>query len=343
MAKKLFIAAVIGIALVLPTIFYPVLLMKVMCFALFACAFNLLMGFTGLLSFGHAALFGSAGYVTGYAARNLGIPVEAAILLGSLTSALLGLLMASLAIRRKGIYFTMITLALAQMIYFLCLQTPVTGGEDGMQGIPRGTLLGMFDLANDMTMYYFVLGVFVAALALIARIVHSPFGQILRAVKENEPRAISLGYDADRYKIVAFVLSSALTGLAGSVKALVLGFETLVDVHWGMSGMVVLMTLVGGVGTLSGPIVGAVVIMVLENKLGEIGEALAKVTHIEWFQALGEFVTIITGLTFIVCVLLFRKGITGEFNAIIARRVTRLSSSKVRRSIDTAQEPVHTR
>ncbi|CAP64088.1 putative Branched-chain amino acid transport system, Inner-membrane component (plasmid) [Cupriavidus taiwanensis LMG 19424] len=333
----------LGIALLLPNFVYPVLLMKIMCFALFACAFNLLMGFTGLLSFGHAALFGAAGYVTGYAARDLGIPMEGAIVLGMVVSAILGFLMASLAIRRKGIYFTMITLALAQMVYFVCLQAPVTGGEDGMQGIPRGKLLGVLDLGDDTTMYFVVLAIFVAALALITRIVQSPFGQILRAVKENEPRSISLGYDADRYKLMAFVLSSVLTGLAGSVKAIVLGFETLVDVHWGLSGMVVLMTLVGGVGTLIGPIVGAVVIMVLENELGEIGEALATATHIEWFDALGESVTIVTGLTFIFCVLLFRKGIAGESNAFVARRQSHAIRSHVRRRRDLAHKPVNTR
>ncbi|SPS02991.1 putative Branched-chain amino acid transport system, Inner-membrane component (fragment) [Cupriavidus taiwanensis] len=260
-----------------------------------------------------------------------------------MVSAILGFLMASLAIRRKGIYFTMITLALAQMVYFVCLQAPVTGGEDGMQGIPRGKLLGVLDLGDDTTMYFVVLAIFVAALALITRIVQSPFGQILRAVTENEPRSISLGYDADRYKLMAFVLSSVLTGLAGSVKAIVLGFETLVDVHWGMSGMVVLMTLVGGVGTLIGPIVGAVVIMVLENELGEIGEALATATHIEWFDALGESVTIVTGLTFIFCVLLFRKGIAGEFNAFVARRQSHAIRLHVRRRPDLAHKPVNTR
>ncbi|MCY0853385.1 branched-chain amino acid ABC transporter permease [Cupriavidus sp. D39] len=325
-------------AVVLPSVIYPVLLMKVMCFALFACAFNLLMGFTGLLSFGHAALFGAAGYLAGYASTKLGMPFEGAIFLGVLASAVLGFLMALLAIRSKGIYFTMITLALAQMVYFIFLQVPFTGGEDGMQGIPRGKLLGLIDLTNDSVMYCVVLVIFAAGFALIARIVHSPFGQILRAVKENEPRAISLGYDADRYKVLAIVLSAALTGLAGATKAFVLGFETLVDAHWQMSGLVVLMTLVGGVGTLTGPIVGAIVILILENKLGEIGALLANLTHIEWLRGLGESVTIVTGLTFIVCVLAFRKGIVGEINALASRRRPAGNASAAPNGVSAVQE-----
>ncbi|RWA51475.1 ABC transporter permease [Cupriavidus sp. UYMSc13B] len=326
-------------AIVLPSVIYPVLLMKVMCFALFGCAFNLLIGFTGLLSFGHAALFGAAGYLAGYAARDLGIPIEGSIVLGVLASAVLGFLMAGLAIRRKGIYFTMITLALAQMVYFVFLQASFTGGEDGMQGIPRGKLLGVIDLSDDTVMYYVVLVIFALTLALIARIVHSPFGQILRAVKENEPRAISLGYDADRYKLVAFILSAALTGLAGATKAFVLGFETLVDVHWQMSGLVVLMTLVGGVGTLTGPIVGAIIILILENKLGEIGAFLADLTHIEWFGALGESVTIVTGLTFIGCVLAFRKGVVGELNTLILTMRRSGAKSAAQKDVSAIQEP----
>jgi len=326
-------------AIALPSVIYPVLLMKVMCFALFACSFNLLIGFTGLLSFGHAALFGASGYLAGYTSRELGIPIEGSIVLGVLTSSVLGFLMAGLAIRRKGIYFTMITLALAQMIYFVFLQAPFTGGEDGMQGIPRGKLFGVIDLSDDLVMYYVVLIIFALAFAFIARIVHSPFGHILRTVKENEPRAISLGYDADRYKLVAFVLSAALTGLAGATKAFVLGFETLVDVHWQMSGLVVLMTLVGGVGTLTGPIVGAIIILILENKLGEIGEFLAKLTRIEWLGALGESVTIVTGLTFIVCVLLFRRGVVGELNAFILNWRRSSTASSARKDVNAVQEP----
>jgi branched-chain amino acid transport system permease protein len=303
-------------ALLAPMVIYPVFLMKVLCFALFACAFNLLIGFTGLLSFGHAAFFGGAGYVAGYALRSWGVTPELGIVLGMVAAALIGLVMGSLAIRRQGIYFTMITLALAQMLFFVCLQAPFTGGEDGMQGVPRGRLLGVLDLQSDMTLYYVVLAIAVAAFALIVRIVHSPFGQVLKAVKENEPRAISLGYDSDRYKLLAFVLSAALAGLAGATKTVVLGFETLTDVHWTMSGLVVLMTLVGGLGTLAGPIVGAIVIVSLENRLGDLGAWLAQVSGIEAFNAIGESVTIVIGFIFIVCVLAFRRGIVGE---IVAR------------------------
>ena len=312
MNKNLGYAIALALALAAPFIGYPVFLMKLLCFALFACAFNLLIGFTGLLSFGHAAFFGSAGYVTGFALQSLGLPVEVSLLLGVGAAALIGLLMGALAIRRQGIYFTMITLALAQMVYFAALRMPFTGGEDGLQGVPRGKLLGVVDLRNDTTLYFVVLAIAVAGFALIMRIVHSPFGQVLKAIKENEPRAISLGYDVDRYKLMAFVLSAALAGLAGATKTLVLGFETLTDVHWAMSGLVVLMTLVGGMGTLAGPILGAVIIIVLENKLGDLGSFLAAHTGIEWFNTLGESVGLVTGLIFIVCVLLFRRGIVGE-------------------------------
>jgi branched-chain amino acid transport system permease protein len=308
----------LAIALYAPFVGYPVFLMKLLCFALFACAFNLLIGFTGLLSFGHAAFFGSAGYVTGYVLRDMGFPVEFAILAGVGASAVIGLVIGGLANRRQGIYFTMITLALAQMVYFAALRAPFTGGEDGLQGVPRGKLLGVIDLSNDLTLYYFVLAIAVAGFALIVRTVHSPFGQVLKAIKENEPRAISLGYDVDRYKLMAFVLSAALAGLAGATKTVVLGFETLTDVHWSMSGLVVLMTLVGGMGTLVGPIIGAFIIIVLENKLGELGSFLARTTNIEWFNTLGESVGMVTGLIFIACVLLFRRGIVGELGAALA-------------------------
>jgi branched-chain amino acid transport system permease protein len=306
---------VLALALVAPMVWYPVFLMKLLCFGLFACAFNLLIGFTGLLSFGHAAFFGSAGYVAGYLLRDKGVPVELGILAGAGTGALVGLVMGTLAIRRQGIYFSMITLALAQMVYFAALRLPFTGGEDGLQGVPRGKLLGFVDLGNDMAMYYFVLAIAVAGFALIVRTVHSPFGQVLKAIKENEPRAISLGYDVDRYKLVAFVLSAALAGLAGATKTTVLGFETLTDAHWAMSGLVILMTLVGGMGTLAGPILGAFVIILLENKLGEVGTFIATHTGIEWFNTLGESVGMVTGLIFIACVLLFRRGIVGEMGA----------------------------
>ena len=320
MNRNIAIATAVGLAVALaaPFIGYPVFLMKLLCFGLFACAFNLLIGFTGLLSFGHAAFFGSAGYVTGYMLRDKGLPVELAILIGVGASALIGLVMGALAIRRQGIYFSMITLALAQMVYFAAERAPFTGGEDGLQGVPRGNLLGMIDLTNDVTLYYVVLAIFIAGFALIVRTVHSPFGQVLKAIKENEPRAISLGFDVDRYKLLAFVLSAALAGLAGATKTLVLGFETLTDVYWTMSGLVILMTLVGGMGTLLGPILGAFIIITLENKLGDVGTFLATHTGVEWFSTLGESVGMVTGLIFIACVLLFRRGIVGEIGAAIA-------------------------
>ncbi|HEX8885569.1 MAG TPA: branched-chain amino acid ABC transporter permease [Noviherbaspirillum sp.] len=317
MNKKLLYGIALLLALAAPFFLYPVFLMKVLCFALFACAFNLLIGYTGLLSFGHAAFFGGAGYITGYALKGMGLPTEIGLLAGTAFAALVGLVMGGLAIRRQGIYFTMITLALAQMLFFVFLQAPFTGGEDGLQGVPRGRLLGMLDLSNDVTMYFVVLAIVIAAFALIVRIIHSPFGQVLKAVKENEPRAISLGYDVDKYKLLAFVLSAALSGLAGATKTLVLGFETLTDAHWTMSGLVVLMTLVGGLGTIVGPVVGAIVIIALENKLGDLGNGLARITSIEWFNTLGDSVTIVTGLIFIICVLAFRRGIVGEIAARI--------------------------
>ena len=295
-----------------PMVVYPVFMMKLLCFALFACAFNLLIGYTGLLSFGHAAFLGGAGYTAGYVLRDLGWSPEWGILCGTLFAALMAWLMGSLAIRRQGIYFTMITLALSQMLYFFFLQAPFTGGEDGLQGIPRGALFGLIDLKNDLTLYYLVLAIFVFGFWVIHRTIHSPFGQVLNAIKENEPRAISLGYDVNRYKLLVFILSGALAGLAGATKVLVLGFETLTDVHWSMSGLVVLMTLVGGLGTVTGPILGAFFITLLENKMGEIGVLLQSITGIEWFANLGESVTIVTGLIFVICVLMFRRGIVGE-------------------------------
>ena len=315
MSRKLGYTAVLLGLLIAPFALYPVLLMKILCFALFACAFNLLIGFTGLLSFGHAAFFGGAAYVTGHALKVWGVPFELGLLIGTAFSAATGWLIGGLAIRRQGSYFTMITLALAQMLFFVFLQAPFTGGEDGLQSIPRGYLLGAIDLRNDLTMYYVVLAIMVATFALIVRVIHSPFGQVLKAVRENEPRATSLGYEVARYKLLAFVLSAALAGLAGSVKAVVLGFGTLSDVHWSMSGLVVLMTLVGGMGTLFGPVLGAIIIIALENKLGDVGSWLAQVTEIEWFNTLGESVTMVTGLIFVLCVLAFRRGIIGELVA----------------------------
>ncbi|BDR07763.1 branched-chain amino acid ABC transporter permease [Comamonas testosteroni] len=299
---------------------YPVFVMKLMCFALFASAFNLLLGYTGLLSFGHAAFLGGAAYVAGYSIKAWGFTPEIGMLLGTLVGALLGLIFGWLAIRRQGIYFSMITLALAQMLFFVALQAKFTGGEDGLQGVPRGKLFGVIDLSSDLVMYYVALIIVAAAFLLIVRTIHSPFGQVLKAIKENEPRAISLGYDVNRFKLLAFVISAALTGLAGSLKTLVLGFATLSDVHWTTSGHVILMTLMGGLGTLSGPLLGSAVVVALENKIGEFGTFLAHTTGVEWFGTLGESVTIVTGLIFVLCVLLFRKGIMGELIAWLQRR-----------------------
>ncbi len=313
--NRLFFVVVLGLLLAAPFGIYPIFLMKLLCFSLFACAFNLLVGFTGLLSFGHAAFFGGAAYLTGYVIQTYGVPTELALLLGTLLGAFLGLIMGMLAIRRQGIYFSMITLALAQMWYFVCLQSSVTGGEDGLQGVVRGKLFGVLDLTSDMNLYYLVLCISVFGFLFILRVIHSPFGQIIKAIKENEPRAISLGYDVDKYKLLIFILSSALAGLAGATKTVVLGFATLSDVHWSLSGLVILMTLVGGMGTFAGPIVGAVLIISLENKLGDVGIWLATVTHIDWFATLGESVSLVTGLIFVACVLLFRRGIVGEISA----------------------------
>lgn len=295
---------------------YPLFVMKVLCFALFAAAFNLLIGYTGLLSFGHAMFLGMAGYTTGYAIQSLGYSPELGVLAGTAAATLLGLIVGLFAIRRQGIYFAMVTLALAQMVYFVFLQAPFTHGEDGLQAVPRGKLFGLLDLSSDLTLYYVVLVVMVLVFLLIVRIVHSPFGQVLVAIKENEPRAVSLGYDTDRFKLLAFVLSAGIAGLAGSLKVLVLGFETLSDAYWTMSGLVVLMTLVGGMGTLFGPLLGAALIVALEDRLGDIGGALASWTGVQWFNSLGESATIVTGLIFIACVLAFRRGIVGE---IVAR------------------------
>ncbi len=290
---------------------YPIFVMKVMCYALFACAFNLLIGFTGLLSFGHAAFLGAAAYGAGHALKVWGVPTLAGIGFGVLMAALAGLAFGWLAIRRSGIYFSMITLALSQMLFFFFLQAPFTGGEDGLQSVPRGTLLGL-DLTSDLTLYYVVLAFFAFGFWLIYRTVNSPFGQVLTSIRENEARATSLGYDVDRFKLVAFVLSAALAGLAGATKTLVLGFATLTDAVWTTSGAVILMTLVGGMGTLLGPIVGALIIIALENKIGDLGKALADLTGVAWFNGLGESVSLVTGLIFIICVLAFRRGVVGE-------------------------------
>ncbi|MFT7722314.1 MAG: branched-chain amino acid ABC transporter permease [Roseateles sp.] len=320
MNKKLlgYVALFAAIALLPAVGAYPIFVMKVMCYALFACAFNLLIGFTGLLSFGHAAFLGMAAYTAGHALKVWGLPAPLGLLAGTGAAALTGLVFGLLAIRRSGIYFSMITLALAQMLYFFFLQASFTGGEDGLQAVPRGSFLGL-DLANDLTLYYVVLAIFIAAFWLIYRIVHSPFGQVLTSIRENEARATSLGYDTAQFKLLAFVLSAALAGLAGATKTLVLGFATLTDAIWTTSGLVILMTLVGGMGTLVGPMVGALVIIALENKIGDLGGFLAQLTGIAWFNGLGESVSLVTGLIFIVCVLAFRRGLVGETVALWER------------------------
>jgi len=305
---------------------YPVFVMKLLCFALFASAFNLLLGYTGLLSFGHAAFFGGAAYMAGYSMKFWGVTPELGLLLGTVVGGLMGWVAGWLSIRRQGIYFAMITLALAQMVYFICLQAPFTGGEDGLQAVPRGKLFGVLDLSDDLTMYYVTLVIAAIGFVLIARTVNSPFGQVLRALKDNEPRAVSLGYDVKRFKLIAFVISAALTGLAGALKTLVLGFATLTDVHWTTSGSVVLMTLLGGMGSLSGPLVGATIIVSLENKIGDLGTWLSKVTGFDWFATLGESVTIVTGFIFVVCVLSFRRGLMGEVINRLRSKPQRLAS-----------------
>jgi branched-chain amino acid transport system permease protein len=299
--QRVAFAVMAAIFVLAPLVVYPVFMMKVMCFALFACAFNLLIGFGGLLSFGHAMFLGTAGYVSAHAAKVWGFTPELAVLIATAAAALLGLVTGLLAIRRQGIYFAMITLALAQMVFFFYLQTPFTGGEDGIQSVPRGKLFGVIDLNQTFAMYAFVLVIFFGGFALIYRVVHSPFGQVLKAIRENESRAVSLGYDVDRYKLLAFVLSAALSGLAGGTKALVFQLASLTDAHWSMSGEVVLMTLLGGLGTIFGPVAGAAIIITMENYLSQ----------------LGAWVSVVQGVIFVICVLAFRRGVVGEIaNAI---------------------------
>lgn len=290
-------------ALAAPFLFYPLFLTKVLCYALFACAFNLLLGSCGLLSFGHAAYFGAAAYVAGHAAKAWGLPFEVSIVLGVIAAAALGAGFGYLAIRRQGIYFAMITLALAQMVYFLAVQLPFTGAEDGLTSIPRGKVLGLFDLDNPVTLYFTTLAIFIAGIVAIHRIIHSPFGQILQAIRDNEPRAISLGYEANRFKLQAFILSAAIAGLAGANKAIAFKLATLTDVHWTTSGSVILMTLLGGLGTLFGPFVGALVTVTLENYLADSGLPIQAVI----------------GAIFILCILLFRRGVVGEAQALLDR------------------------
>ena len=308
----------LGLLLIAPALIYPVLIMKVLCFALFACAFNLLLGYTGLLSFGHAVFLGTAGYLTGHALKVWGLPPLAGIVLGTLAAGALGWVIGALAIRRQGIYFAMITLALAQMVFFFCVQAPFTHGEDGIQAVPQGTFLGVLDLKalvefgipgtglkySAPVLYFVVLGIFTAGFLLIHRIIHSPFGQVLKAIRENEARATSLGYRTDQFKLAAFVLSAGLAGIAGATKAIVFQLASLTDVHWTMSGEVVLMTLLGGMGTIFGPVVGAFAIITMENYLAELGS---------WF-------TITQGAIFVVCVLAFRRGIMGELEAWLRKR-----------------------
>jgi len=300
----------IGLAVLLAAPFiglYPVFMMKALCYAIFACAFNLLLGYTGLLSFGHAAYLGAAAYATGWLVRSQGWSPELGVLAGTGVAAACGLVVGLIAIRRQGIYFAMVTLAMAQMIYFVFLQAPFTGGEDGLQGVPRGVLFGFLPLTDDRVLYYVVLAVFVAVFLAIVRIVHSPYGQVLKAIRENEPRAISLGYDVDRYKLLAFVMSTALAGLGGAMKCLVLGFATLSDAHWSLSGEVVLMTLLGGMGTFAGPVVGAFTIIGLQNFLAD---------------QVGSWINVIIGAIFVICVVAFRKGFVGELRAWQARRTS---------------------
>ena len=298
---KVIFLGLLAFALVAPYVLYPVFLMKVLCFALFACAFNLLLGFGGLLSFGHAAFFGSASYISAHAAKVWGLTPELSILTGTLAAAVLGLAIGSLAIRRQGIYFAMVTLAFAQMVFFFSLQAPFTGGEDGIQSVPRGHLFGLISMAPDRNLYFFVLAIVFAGLLIIYRIIHSPFGQVLKAIRDNEPRAVSLGYRVNRYKLAVFVLSATLAGLAGATKAIVFQLASLTDVYWTMSGEVVLMTLLGGMGTVFGPIVGAAIIVTMENYLATFG----------------AWVTVIQGVIFVISVLLFREGIVG----VLARRL----------------------
>ena len=292
--------------LLAPFVIYPVFLMNALCFALFACAFNLLLGYTGLLSFGHAAFFGTAAYITGYAAKVMGISTGLAILAGTAGALLLGIIFGGLSIRRQGIYFAMITLALSQLVFFIYLQASFTGGEDGLQAIPRGKLLWVINLEKDLTLYYVVFAIFLFGFLLIHRTIHSPFGQVMKAIRENEPRAISLGYDVNKYKLMAFVLSAGLAGLAGAVNAIVFTFVTLTDVDWHTSGDVVLMTLLGGMGSIFGPVVGAFSIVTLESKLSD---------------KVGSLVTVIIGAIFVICVLLFRRGIVGEVQGLYRRVV----------------------
>ncbi|MBM4440721.1 MAG: branched-chain amino acid ABC transporter permease [Candidatus Rokubacteria bacterium] len=288
---------------VAPYFIYPVFLMKALCFALFACAFNLLIGYVGLLSFGHAAYLGAAGYASAHAAKEWGVAPEIAILFGTAVAGALGVVIGALAIRSRGIYFANITLAFAQMVFFFSLQAKFTHGEDGIQSVPRGRLFGVLDLSQTMNMYWVVVAVFIIGFLIVYRAIHSPFGQVLKAIRENEARAVSLGYRPEQYKLIAFVLSATLSGLAGGTKAIVFQLASLTDVHWTMSGEVVLMTLLGGLGTVFGPVVGAFIIIMLENVLAQ----------------LGDWLTVVQGLIFVGCVLVFRRGVVGELGRLLRK------------------------
>lgn len=306
MRRNALYLALIAIGIVAPFVAYPVFLMKVLCFALFACAFNLLLGYAGLLSFGHAAFLSTGGYVTGYLLASYpGLNPEVGILAGTGAALVIGAIFGAIAIRRQGIYFAMITLALSQLVYFIFLQSPFTGGEDGLHGVPRGELFGFISLSSNLAMYYFVFAIFLIGFAIIQRAVHSPYGQVLKAIRENEPRAVSLGYNVDAYKLLAFVLSAGLAGLAGSTKTLVFQLASLTDAHWHMSGEIILMTLLGGVGTLFGPVVGAGIVVSLQTQLAQ--------------SPLGNWVSVILGIIFVLCVLSFRSGIVGEIQKLVKK------------------------
>lgn len=320
--NRVFWVVLIAFGLFAPHIIYPVFAMKLFCFALFACAFNLLLGYTGLLSFGHAAFFGGAAYITGHVVKVWGLPPLAGILVGTLFALVLGAIIGKLAIRRQGIYFAMITLALAQIVFFFSNQLPFTGGENGLQGIPRGHLFGFIDLTQPLAMYYTVFGIFLVGFLIIYRVIHSPFGQVLTAIRENEPRAISLGYNVERFKLIAFMLSAALAGTAGATKSIVFQFAALTDVHWAMSGEVILMTLLGGMGTLFGPVVGSFAIITMYNQLA----------------TMGTWIDVIIGAIFVACVLVFRRGVVGEL-----ARVLSLRGRRHKRDGESSQQTAETR
>ena len=317
--RNLLIAGVVLLCLA-PYVVYPLFLIKLMCFALLAASLNLLIGYVGLLSFGHAMFYGASSYVTGHVLKTFGVDGVVGLLAGVGIAAALGFLTGLLAIRRQGIYFSMITLAFAQMVYFLALRLPFTGGEDGLQSVPRPNFLGVISTENNLAMYYTALVLVGFGFWLIYRIIYSPFGQVLKSIRDNEPRALSLGYQVNRYKLIAFTLSAALAGLAGATKTLVFVSATLSDATWQMSGLVILMTLIGGLGTLTGPILGAFIVVLMENKVGDFGQMMANLTGVDWFLRLGESVTIVIGLIFVICVLAFRRGIVGEVGAFIDRR-----------------------